>query len=389
MSPSTRDKAANAAATSEMEGVAARRVALEVLARVEDEGAYSNLILSKVLDGSGLGQQDRGFATDLVYGSLRHQRACDHLIDRFLSSDPPPAARRVLRLGAYQLAYREDIPDYAAVGTTVEAAPKRFRGLTNAVLRQVTRSKIEFPDEQTELSYPDWIYEQLVTDLGHERAVAALRNMNSSAEATHRADGYTQDLASQWVVELLAVQPGELVIDLCAAPGGKATGCAAAGGVVIAADLQPHRVDLIVENASRLGLENLLPMVGDALHPGLRPHSADLVLLEAPCSGLGVLRRRPDARWRIDSQAPQRLASLQRDLVDAAVGLLAPGGRLAYSVCTLSAVETTGVDEYIQQRYPELEALSPPTGPWQPWGRGAILLPQAEDTDGMCLFVYS
>jgi 16S rRNA (cytosine967-C5)-methyltransferase len=75
--------------------------------------------------------------------------------------------------------------------------------------------------------------------------------------------------------------------------------------------------------------------------------------------------------------------------VDAAVGLLAPGGRLAYSVCTLSAVETTGVDEYIQQRYPELEALSPPAGPWQPWGRGAILLPQAEDTDGMCLFVYS
>jgi len=371
------------------EGVAARRIALDVLARVEDEGAYSNLILSKVLDGSELGQQDRGFATDLVYGTLRHQRACDHLIDRFLSSDPPPAARRLLRLGAYQVAYRDDIPDYAAVGTTVEAAPKRFRGLANAVLRQVTRSAIEFPDRPTELSYPDWIYQQLVQDLGLERAESALEHMNLSAEATHRADGYTQDLASQWVVELLEVQPGQLVVDLCAAPGGKATGLASAGAVVIAADLQPHRVDLIVDNSSRLHLDNLHPMISDALQPAIRPGSADHVLLDAPCSGLGVLRRRPDARWRIDSKSPQRLAALQRNLVDAAVGLLAPHGTLAYSVCTLTAQETLGIDEYIGLAYPHLQALPAPSGPWEPWGRGALLLPQASNTDGMCLFRYS
>ena len=379
----------SAGATSPIaEGVSTRRVALEVLARVEDEGAYSNLILSRVLDGSGLGQQDRGFATDLVYGTLRHQRACDHLLDRFLSSDPPAAARRALRLGAYQLAYRDDVPDYAAVGTTVEAAPKRFRGLVNAVLRQVTRSSIEFPDEPTELSYPDWMYERLVADLGRERAVGAMRSMNVSAEATHRADGYTQDLASQWVVDLLQVKPQQLVIDLCAAPGGKATGCASAGATVIAADLQPHRVDLIADNAARLSLTDLFPMVCDALHPAFRAGSADLVLLDAPCSGLGVLRRRPDARWRIDAKAPARLAALQRSLLDAAVALLAPNATLAYSVCTLTAEETLGVDEYIQSSYPHLRPLEAPSGPWEPWGSGAMLLPQAADTDGMCLFRY-
>ncbi|MEX0767856.1 MAG: transcription antitermination factor NusB, partial [Microthrixaceae bacterium] len=306
-----------------------------------------------------------------------------------LSSDPPAAARRVLRLGTYQILYRDDIPDYAAVGTTVEAAPKRFRGLTNAILRQITRSKVEFPDRATELSYPDWIYEQLVHDLGLERAELALEQMNSSAEATHRADGYTQDLASQWVVELLEAQPGELVVDLCAAPGGKATALASSGALVVAADLQPHRVDLIVDNATRLHLKNLYPMISDALHPAIRPHSADLVLIDAPCSGLGVLRRRPDARWRIDSKSPERLASLQRNLVDAAVGLLAPGGRLAYSVCTLTSQETLGIDEYISLAYPHLQALAAPSGPWEPWGRGALLLPQVSNTDGMCLFRYS
>ncbi|MEI7886193.1 MAG: transcription antitermination factor NusB [Actinomycetes bacterium] len=373
---------------SSNEGVTTRRVALDVLARVQDEGAYSNLILSKVLDASALGQQDRGFATDLVYGTLRHQRACDHLLDRFLNSDPPPAARRVLRLGAYQLAYRDDIPDYAAVGTTVEAAPKRFRGLVNAVLRQVARSAVEFPDEATRLSYPDWIFAQLVEDLGHPRAVAALEEMNTPAEATRRSDGYTQDLASQWVVDLVEIQPGELVVDLCAAPGGKATGCATAGAVVVASDLQPHRVELIVENARQLDLPQLLPMVSDALRPAIRAGSADVVLLDAPCSGLGVLRRRPDARWRVDSKAPVRLAALQRKLVDAAVTLLAPGGRLVYSVCTLTAVETLGVDEYVRKAYPHLAALSLPDSPWEPWGRGAILLPQIASTDGMCLFQY-
>jgi 16S rRNA (cytosine967-C5)-methyltransferase len=112
------------------------------------------------------------------------------------------------------------------------------------------------------------------------------------------------------------------------------------------------------------------------------------VLLDAPCSGLGVPRRRPDARWRLDAQAVPRLAELQRSLVDAAVDLVRPGGVLVYSVCTLSAAESSGIDEHLLVHHPELEPLELPGGPWQAWGRGALLLPQAADSDGMFIARY-
>jgi 16S rRNA (cytosine967-C5)-methyltransferase len=375
-------------ADGQEQGAAARRLALEVLARVEDDGAYANLVLSAMLDRSDLGSNDRGFVTDLVYGTLRRQRALDHLVDRFLSSAPPPAARRALRLGAYQLVVRDDIPTYAAVSATVDAAPKRFRGLVNAVLRKVAGAQVAYPDLATELSYPDWVVDLLRTDLGPEVAEAALRSMNEPASATVRADGYTQDVGSQLVAALVGAGPGELVVDLCAAPGGKATAMAADGAFVVAADLQPQRVGLIRRNVERLAAERVAPVVADAAHAPLRPGAADRVLLDAPCSGLGVLRRRPDARWRLDADAVERLAEVQRRLVDAAVALVRPGGVLVYSVCTLSAAEGRGVDEHVAAHHPQLEALPPPDAPWVRSGRGALLLPQAAGTDGMYIVRY-
>lgn len=370
------------------QGVDARRTALEVLARVEESGAYANLVLGPALDRSGLSNEDRGFVTDLVYGTLRRQRGCDHLVDRFLSSDPPGPARRALRLGAYQLVHRDDIPDHAAVGATVQAAPKRFRGLVNAVLRRVAAAPVEYPDTATRLSYPQWILDRLSADLGEDVAVAALESMNEPARTHVRPDGYVQDLASQWVAELVPGEPGRLVYDLCAAPGGKATAIAGSGATVVAADLQPHRVGLVTANATRTGARSLHAVIADAARPPLRPGTADSVLLDAPCSGLGVLRRRPDARWRVDPDAPERLAALQRELVDAAVTLVRPGGTLVYSVCTLTAAESVGVDLHVAQRHPGLRPLDPPGDPWRPLGRGAVLLPQTASTDGMCLFRY-
>lgn len=397
-----------AAAASGPEGVATRRLALEVLARIEDDGAYANLALGPALSGSGLAERDRGLVTDLVYGTVRRRRALDHRLDPFLDTTPPPSARRALRLGAYQLAHRADIPAYAAVSATVGASPKRYRPLVNAVLRRLADAVAEdpeWPDLATELSYPDWIVERLREDLGADRAVIALEAMNEPARVHVRADGYVQDVASQAVAAALLESidldrpPGRsgpgapLVVDLCAAPGGKATAIASAGAEVVAADRSETRLGLVVDNARRLGLAGVAPVLADALHPPLRPGCADAVLLDAPCSGLGVLRRRADARWRVDADAPERLAKLQRAMADAAAMLVRPGGVLVYSVCTLTAVESIGVDDHLRLTRPELQPLDPPPGPWEPWGRGALLLPAAgpggsDTTDGMVLLRY-
>ncbi|QYG93077.1 methyltransferase domain-containing protein [Iamia sp. SCSIO 61187] len=372
----------------------ARRVAVEALVRIEEGGAFANLALGPALERSTLDARDRGLATELVYGTTRMRRACDWLVDRFVTGDRPLDARTrsALRLGAYQLVIL-GMPPHAAVTTAVSAAPKRSRGLVNAVLRKVAAEHDEhgrcFPDPATALSYPDWIVERLTEDLGPERALAALEAMNASATVTVRDDGYTQDLASQWVAELVDAGPGDRVLDLCAAPGGKATALAGTGADVVAADVRPGRVGLIAGNAARTGTSDRVhPVVADGRSTPFPAAAFDRVLVDAPCSGLGVLHRRADARWRMVPESIDRLARLQVDLVRAAADLVRPGGLLVVSVCTLTARETTGVDTVVAEVRPDLEPLPPPGDPWVPWGRGALLLPQAEGTDGMALHRY-
>jgi 16S rRNA (cytosine967-C5)-methyltransferase len=361
----------------------ARSIALAALLRVE-EGAYANVVLPALLEESGLPTRDRAFVTELVYGTTRMRRALDHALQPFLRGPLDPDVRAALRLGAYQLLFLET-PAHAAVGETVEAAPVRARGLVNAVLRRVAEAgPPRWPDPPTRLSYPDWIVRRLAADLGPAAAEAALERMNQAPAVTEREDGYVQDLASQWVAEAVGAQPGEVIADLCAAPGGKATLMAEAGAkLVVAGDLQPHRVGLVRQNLRRLALQNVAPMTADARRPPLRP--VDRVLVDAPCSGLGVLRRRPDARWRIEEGAVGRLAALQRQLLVAAAGIVRPGGALVYSVCTLTRTETEDVDRWLAESCLLFVAVPPPGEPWAPVGRGARLLPQAADTDGMYL----
>ncbi len=368
----------------------ARRVALDVLRRIEDDGAYANLAVPSALARSGLDRRDRAFVTDLVYGVTRMRRACDFLVDRFLLRPVEPPVRTALRLGAYQL-HHLGLPPHAAVHATVACAPPRARGLVNAVLRRVADAGAapSWPDDGTRLSYPDWVIERLVADLGGQDASAALAAMNDAPVVSERPDGYVQDPASRWVAASVGAGPGARVADLCAAPGGKATALASAGAVVTAVDLRPARSGLVLDNAARLGLGGRLHVVtADARRAPLRPGAFDRVLVDAPCSGLGALRRRPDARWRATPGAVVRLASLQRELLDAAVALMAPGATLVYSVCTLTAAETTAVDGHVASRHPRLVPLDPPGAPWRPWGRGALVLPQDAGTDGMALFRY-
>ena len=362
----------------------ARRLALEALGRI-DEGAYANLVLGPLLERSGLDERDRRLATELVYGTTRMRRALDFAVDRFRRGDVEPEVARLLRLGAYQICFT-DIPDHAAVGETVELAPHRARGLVNAVLRRVASAgPVAWPDPATELSYPDWMVERLEGDLGPADARAALAAMNTPAEVTERPDGYIQDPASQWVAAFVGAAVPELVADVCAAPGGKATALAAGGAKVVAGDLRAARAGFIAENAARLGLDGVSVVVSDAGAPALRRRRFPAVLVDAPCSGLGVLRRRPDARWRLDPEAPDRLGRVQRDLLAAAAELVAPGGRLYYSVCTMSAAETLAVDDWCAATLPAWTALPgpPAVGPWRPHGRGWLLLPQDAGTDGM------
>jgi len=356
--------------------VNARQTALKALRRI-DGGAYANLAVRGELDHSRLDDRDRHFVTDLVYGTTRMRRACDFLVDRYLLRPVTEDVRAVLRLGAYQLQFAE-IPAHAAVSETVALAPQKVRGLINAVLRRVaSESSVEWPDDATRLSYPDWILDQLSSDLGAAAAIAALEQMNVPAEVMVRDDGYRQDMASQWVAASVGASAGERVLDLCAAPGGKSTAMETSGAVVVATDVHPNRTALIVAN----GLARVA--VADGRSAPFAPASFDRVLVDAPCSGLGALRRRPDARWRVQPDAVSRLASLQCALVDAAVGLLRPGGTLVYSVCTLTKAESLGVDDHLAHAHPALEARPPLDPPWRPWGRGAILLPQDAGTDGM------
>jgi 16S rRNA (cytosine967-C5)-methyltransferase len=417
-----------------------REVALAVLLRVED-GAYSNLLLPVTLRDSLLDTRDRAFATDLVYGTLREQRALEYLLEQLSDRPLPeldPPVRIALRLGAYQLMH--GVPAHAAVRETVEIAPERARGYVNGVLRTLARLGPPWPWPEGDdaealgvrLSYPDWIVKRLLNDFGFEDARATLAIGNEPAAIALRVNPVTtseevarelraadtsvtrgalvedallvrgsgdparlvpvaegratpQDEASQAVVEILDPQPGETVVDVAAAPGGKATAIGERvcdRGRVLAADIHPGRIRLISAAAHRPGLRCVFPVVADGRALPARPASADRVLVDAPCSGLGVLRRRAEARWRISAEQIPPLATLQRDLLRAAAEVVRPGGVIVYSVCTLTYEETTGVD-WAMRELPNLVAEPPPGPPWRPRGRGAFLLPHDANTDGM------
>jgi 16S rRNA (cytosine967-C5)-methyltransferase len=364
-----------------------RRLALDLLARIDDDGAYANIVVPSALTASDLDSADRAMVTDLVYGVTRLQRALDAMADRFVGSPPDRRTRRLLRLGIYQWAWA-GIPPHAAVSETVALAPARTRGFVNAVLRRVVSapgpSDMVWPSDAVRLSYPDWIHDLLVAELGPDDAAAAMVRMDERPTVERRPDGYVQDRSSQWVAAAVEARPGERVVDLCAAPGGKSTAMATQGAEVIAVDLHQHRVSLIRSNAQRHGAERVVALRADGRRTPLPDGTADAVLLDAPCSGLGSLRRRPDARWRIRPSDVDDLVALQRDLLTEAARLVAPGGRLVYSVCTVTSAEST--DHPVPDGF-EVDGR-PPEGVWRPHGRGWRVLPQDDDTDGMTLIRY-
>ena len=341
---------------------------------VRRAAAYANAVLRRV---AGLGPDwpwPPGDDADAVAVRTSHPRWIVELLRRDLGPDadavlaadnePPPVTLRPnpLRTTADALVAELTTPGPPAPPSGSPAAPAAPSGVA------VERGRL----------IPGAVVVRGAGDLARLPAVAEGR-------AT------PQDQASQAVAAALGARPGETVLDVAAAPGGKSTALAEAmgdQGRVVACDRSPARARLIATAARRLGLRSVLPVVADGRALPTPPGRFERALLDAPCSGLGVLRRRPDARWRARPEDGETMSALQRELLVAAAAAMRPGGVLAYSVCTLTAEETTGVDQWAAYALPGLRALPPPGAPWRPWGRGALLLPSEAGTDGMFLLAF-
>jgi 16S rRNA (cytosine967-C5)-methyltransferase len=350
----------------------ARRAAFETVLRVFEQAAYADRALRTA--AANLDQRDRALAQRLSYGTIQRVRTLDHAIGELgrrpvRKLDEP--VRAALRLGAYELGFMQT-PRHAAVNEAVElvrgARLERAVAFANAVLRRVAdgiRPLLDsLPEGALKHSYPDWVEEIWARDYGQEEALELMRAQNEAPETVVRlirgeVDGEPTDLPGAYRVErvderalaegriwpqsrgsqlaglVVGSRQGERTLDLCAAPGGKATQLA---GEVTAVEKHPGRARELEENAARLGASNVTVVCADALELAPELRDFDRALVDAPCSGLGVLAARPDLRWRA-----QPLPDLQLDLLRAAAERVRPGGTITYSVCTLNADENEAV----------------------------------------------
>jgi 16S rRNA (cytosine967-C5)-methyltransferase len=346
--------------------LSARGVAYEVVRRVFEEDAYADRAF-RALAG-GLDPRDRAFAMQLAYGTVQMVRPLDYAIEtlgrRPLGKLDPPV-RAALRLGAYQLGYMGSVPRHAAVNESVElvraAGLERAVAFANAVMRRIADG-IEpllaglgegTPAEAAlRHSYPDWVAAAWWREWGPEDALRLMRAQNEPPETavrTPEGPRVVDEIPPEWIEEgrvwpqsrgsqlagqAVGAQPGERILDLCAAPGGKATQLAEIAAEVVAVEKHDGRARELAENAARLGARNINVIWADALELPPDVKGFDRVLVDAPCSGLGVLNSRPDLRWRA-----QPLPELQSALLASALERVKPGGTVTYSVCTIHGAE--------------------------------------------------
>ena len=397
------------------ESLSTRALAARTLDRVLNEGAYSNVVVARAEPGSNV---DHRLYQRLVYEALRQLEGIDEAIERATSRKLERIQREVLgvlRIGTAELRYLRRAP-HSAVSHSVEAVRElgkpKAAGFVNGVLRSVANS-VDDPLRADEyLGYPQWMYERFEASLGQDAhsfmessntpAATGIRSRDGLSRGTDTGivgaryiahdgsiDGLVRagsidviDPASVAVANALGVERGELVADLTAAPGGKTRVIADAvgpGGRVIACDKHLRR--LVSAKKRSAELDHISWVLADANDPPLRRHAFDRVLLDAPCTGLGTLRRRPEIRHRIDPGAPQEYGLLQRSMLETALGLVRPGGRLVYSVCTVFPEETTDVVAGLGGRAPtDIKGTA--------LGDGVLLGPHVTETDGMFISVF-
>jgi 16S rRNA (cytosine967-C5)-methyltransferase len=379
----------------------ARRVAYQVVRRVFEDDAYADRAFRSAADAAGLDERDRAFAMQLAYGTVQRVRTLDHAIERLgrrpvRKLDTPVLA--ALRLGAYQLAYL-DVPPHAATNESVElvraARLERAVPFTNAVMRRLAQGirglVASLPDATPaeaalRHSYPDWIAEIFWKEYAPDAARALLAAGNEPAptvvrrtalapglagepdpdlpaaltveripeEWLERGWAWPQSRGSQLAGVAVGAEPGERILDLCAAPGGKTTQLAEIAAEVVAVELHEGRARELAANAERLGLANVRVVNADALALPPDLTGFDRVLVDAPCSGLGVLASRPDQRWRATP-----LPDLQRSLLAVAAERVRPGGSITYAVCTIAEAENAAVVDDVGLPFDDLGAEFP------------------------------
>ncbi len=411
-----------------------------MLSRCERDGGYSNLVLDRELEKSELSAVDKALVAHLVFGVISRKITLDYYISKLSAvggSKLEPQVKNILRMGLYQLIYMDRIPSHAAVNESVSLAPQRAKGFVNAMLRGYMRrsGEIKLPDDPIERmsvvqSMPVELCEKLISEYGYDRADRIFTALNQTPPLTLRVntlntdrdsliarfaengidakasslsengvevdgavtalpgfsegDFFVQDAASQLCCAALGVMPGQLFIDCCSAPGSKSFGAAmhmGGRGRIISCDLHENKLSLIRESAKRLGIGIIETRAADARQPiDELIEKADVVLCDVPCSGYGVIAKKPEIRFKPLFDA-ERLPEIQYAILENAARYVKPGGALVYSTCTLLSEENTDIAKRFEKYHPEFlpEGFSHDGRSFAPMTQ---LLPDSDGCDG-------
>lgn len=387
----------------------AREIALKAIYSVEFEGAYSNMALKKSLSNRDISDADKRLITNIVYGVISRKLTLDYVISKYSKIRLKKISKYnliILRMGLYQIMYMDKIPQSAAVNESVKLAKiysKRSSGFVNGILRSYLREKTEIPDDDLSVKYsfPKWLCDRWEADFGHsfaEELMAALcktpkltlrvntlkitpemlkktldkRGLNPvlnkfsiecdgfdvALDDLYKNGYYTpQDMAASQTAVALKPKKGDTVIDMCAAPGGKTTHIAEImenEGKIFAFDIYEHKIKLIEDNAKRLGIDIIKARAADGtVFDKSLEGMADRVLCDVPCSGLGIIRRKPDIKWNEDNAA--ELNKIQKAVLKNGGRYLKNGGILVYSTCTVDRRENEEVTSEFLARHSEFE----------------------------------
>lgn len=421
-----------------------RRMALDVLKKMHASGQYSNIAVDKALSSYDMNDADRGLFTAIVMGVSERQLTLDYFIDRLSekSSKTDIDARIILRIGLYQLMFFDRIPPYAAINETVSIAPRRIKGFINAVLRSYLRKKdtLVYPDKEREpleylsvrYSFPMSLCERFVQIFGFDRTCNIFEYYNQAPPMTLRIntlkisreeyaallsecgigyeltkyapDGiktfgtsysdlpgadeglfFVQDEASQICVEALGAKDGDFIIDCCSCPGSKSFGAAIDmnnTGKILSCDLHKSKLSLVESGARRLGINIISIREIDARgFDEALFESADILLCDAPCSGFGVIAKKPEIRYKDFSQS-DKLPGIQSDILNNVSKYVKPGGVLVYSTCTVFPAENSEIIESFLLSHPEYAAEDFSVGGLKSSLGMLSLYPDIHKTDG-------